>query len=105
PEIAVLPLLGISSLLVPNQAHRQGLVAQYTEPANYGRVVPELSVAMDFDEFAAKVLYVIEKVRTLWVTCKLYLLVRCQVVHILKSLSEANCITSTDAFNSFHELP
>jgi hypothetical protein len=52
------------------------------ESANNSRIVAELAIAMNLNEFRAQMLHVIQKVGTLGVPCELYLLVRRKVVHV-----------------------
>src|SRR5437867_5506825 len=122
-EIAIQLLLRISSLLVADEADRR--VRHESETAHDRGIVTKVAVAVDFDELVADVLDVIEEVRTLRMTCKLYLLVRRKVFHrkhvrfAIKPLSaatgptpapaksllrKADRITPTNAFHGFHKF-
>jgi hypothetical protein len=76
----VLPLLGISTLLMAYEAN--GRVPDDSEPADNRGIVSELTIAMNLDKILADVFHVIQEVGTLGVPCELYLLVRREVIHI-----------------------
>ena len=82
PEVSILPLLRISSLLVPDQAY--GPVPQHRETAHNRSIISEFPVSMDFHEVRAEMFHVIQEIRTLRMPCELYLLVRREVLHILE---------------------
>src|SRR5262245_8423047 len=73
-EVSILALFRISSLLMTDYADRY--IPQYAEATDNGGIIAEFPVTMDFDEFRTEVLHIIQKVRTLRMPCKLYLLVR-----------------------------
>jgi hypothetical protein len=85
-----------------DHAHRY--IPQYAEATYNGGIIAEFPVTMNFDEFRTEVLHIIQKVRTLRMPSKLYLLVRCEVIHILEGLSEANRVATADSFNGLHEF-
>ncbi len=58
-----------------------GHVSQETETADDGSIVTKVAVAVDFDEVVSYMLDVIEEVRALRMTRKLYLLVRRKMFH------------------------
>ena len=78
-EIPIQLLLRISSLLMAYEA--DGHVSQETETADDGSIVTKVAVAVDFDEVVTYMLDVIEEVRALRMTGKLYLLVRRKMFH------------------------
>jgi hypothetical protein len=75
-----LPLFGVSTFLMADEA--DGNATERTKAADDRRIVPELAVAVDFDEIRTDEFHVIEEVRTLRMPCELYLLVRREVIHI-----------------------
>lgn len=70
-EVPILPLLGVSTLLMTDQAYRD--CSQSTKTGHDGSVISKLPIPMDFNEIRAKLLHVIQEVRTLRMPCELYL--------------------------------
>src|SRR5262249_31719015 len=89
-EIPELPLLGVPSLLMANQA--DGRIPDQSKPADHGSIVTKLAVTVDLDEVRAQMFYIIEEVRSLRVPCELYLLVRRKLIHsLVRTIRDEPC--------------